>query len=103
VRIVSENCSSVVSSGSPNDITVDDDKWCFRSENWSALGYSRRKGLNSFGCVLNMACDCPTGLFVSGTISHFGDTQTNAMKVILQKLLHVETTDEKTMQGCMIN
>jgi hypothetical protein len=45
VRIVSENCSSVVSSGNPNDITIDDDKWRFRSENWSALGYSRQKGI----------------------------------------------------------
>jgi hypothetical protein len=43
VQIVSENCSSVVSSGNPNDITIDDDKWRFHSENWSALGYSRRK------------------------------------------------------------
>jgi hypothetical protein len=33
VRIVSENCSSVVSSGNPNDITIDDDRWKFNDQN----------------------------------------------------------------------
>jgi hypothetical protein len=103
VRLVSENCSAIAFGGTPNDITIDDDKWRFRSSNWSELGYSRRKGLKSFGCVLNMACDCPTGLFVSGAITSFGETATNSTKVILQRALHVETTDEVLMEGAMIH
>lgn len=103
VRIVSENCANVAYSGTPNDITIDDDKWRFRSSNWSELGYSRRKGLKSFGCVLNMACDCPTGLFVSGAITSFAETATNSTKVILQRALHVETTEEVLMSGAMIH
>jgi hypothetical protein len=63
IKIVSENCSAVTFSGGPSDITIDDDRWRFRSSNWAELGYSRRKGLKSFGCVLNVACNSPTGLF----------------------------------------
>jgi hypothetical protein len=104
VRIISENCAAVAfTPGSPNDITIDDDKWRFRSSNWSELGYSRRKGIKSFGCVLNMACDCPTGLFVSGAITSFGENATNSTKVILQRALHVETTEEVMMMGSMIH
>jgi hypothetical protein len=41
ICIVSENCSKITFFGSPSDITIDDDKWRFRSSNWAELGYSR--------------------------------------------------------------
>ena len=68
-----------------------------------SLGYSRRKGLKSFGCVFNMACDLPTGLFVSVTMTQFWDSPVNAVKVILQQALHVETTSEIQMNNAMID
>jgi hypothetical protein len=67
IRIVLENSSKITFCGNPSDITIDDDKWQFCSSNWAKLEYSR------LGCVLNMACDCPTGLFVSGSMTQFGE------------------------------
>jgi hypothetical protein len=52
ISIVSENCSIIAFSGGRSDLTIDDNKWLFRSSNWAELGFSRRKGLKSFGCVL---------------------------------------------------
>jgi hypothetical protein len=70
-----------------------DDKWQFRL---AELGYS----LKSFGCMLNMACDCPTGFIVS---AQFGDTATIGVKVNLQRALLVDLTEEVQMEGSMIH
>jgi hypothetical protein len=93
IWIVSENCSNIAFSGGPSDLTIDDDICLLRSSNWVELGYSRRKGLKSFGCVLNIACDCATGLFVSGSLTEFGDTATSGVKLIMQRALQVETVE----------
>jgi hypothetical protein len=63
----------------------------------------QKKGLKSFGCVLNIACVCPTGLFVSGSMSQFDDTATNGVKENLQGSLSVETTEEEQMHGKMLH
>jgi hypothetical protein len=96
--IVSEICSTVAFFGGPSDLTVEDDKWHFRSSNWAKWGSSRRIGLNSVGCVLSMACDCLTGVFVSGSVTHF---VTNGVQVILQRAIYVE--DGIQMQRTMIH
>jgi hypothetical protein len=93
----------VTFNGSPKDITINDKKWRFCSSNWAELGYSRKKCLHLFGCVLNIACDCPIGLFVSCSMSQFGDTATNRVKVIIQRSLSVETTEEVHMEGKIIH
>jgi hypothetical protein len=52
------------------------------------------KGMKSFGYVLNIACDHPTGLFVSGLLTEFCDTATSGEKLILQRALQFEIVKE---------
>ena len=48
-----------------HDSTIDGDKLWNRSMDWETIGYTRMKGIKSYGPVLNIVCQHQTGLFVS--------------------------------------
>ena len=54
-----KNCSLMINHKSMRNLTIDDDKLRHRSKLWKQLGYAQRKGIKSFGAVLNIACQTP--------------------------------------------
>ena len=50
---------------------IDDDKLQFRSKAWETHGFTRKKGLKSFGSVNKVLCHAPSGLYLEGIVSGF--------------------------------
>lgn len=50
-KFMEKNCSEIINHHSIRNVTIDDDKLRFRSNNWETLGYTRRKGIKPFGPV----------------------------------------------------
>lgn len=102
-RVFSENCSRIVNHETMRSLTIDDHKFRFRSKKWDEVGIPRRKGLKSFGPVMNIACQSPTGLVASMRMSGYRENMSETMKIILQRVCNAETYDEVDMNGGIIH
>ena len=61
------------------------------------------KGVKSYGPVLNMACQSPTGLFASCGITKFGESATKSANVILQSVTATTDQTKINMNGAWLN
>ena len=85
------------------DSTIDDDKMKNRSKDWDTLGYPRKKGSKSYGPVLNLCCQSPTGLFVSCGVTKFSENATDSAKVLLQRATATTNQLKMDMNGAWLN
>ena len=85
------------------DFTLDDEKMRNRSKKWESLGYPRMKGAKSYGPVINIACQSPTGLFVSCGVSTFGENATESSQILLQRATSTTNPQMIDMNGSWMN
>ena len=102
-RSLSLNSSDMINHKSIRNLTIDDDKLRFRSKLWKSYGFSQRKGIKSFGAVLNMACQAPTGIVCSLSLSGYKENINDLGDILLQRFCRVETKDTINMNGGTIN
>ena len=102
-RSLSLNSSDMINHKSIRNLTIDDDKLRFRSKLWKSYGFSQRKGIKSFGAVLNMACQAPTGIVCSLSLSGYKENINDLGDILLQRFCRVETKDTINMNGGIIN
>ena len=102
-KIMARNCGSLLNHKSIRNCTIDDEKWRFRSKEWEKLGYTRRKGVKSFGPVNNALCHSPTGLYLGGILSTFDENIYDTISVLLKRYLDVEEKELIDMNNGIIN
>ena len=102
-RSLSLNSSDMVNHKSIRNMTIDDDKLRFRSKLWKNCGFSQRKGIKSFGAVLNMACHAPTGIVCSLSLSGYKENINDLGNILLQRFCNVETKYAIDMNHGIIN
>ena len=89
-KLLSKTSSTLINHKSIRDVLIDDDKLRFCSRLWNEVGYPRKKGLESFGPVLNILCQSPTGLFGSISTSGFKESSKQTIMLLLQRFCNVE-------------
>ena len=72
------------------NLTIDDHKLRHRSKLWKQLGYAQRKGIKSFGAVLNIACQMPLRMAVSMVMSGFHENINDTIMILLPRYCNIE-------------
>ena len=67
------------------------------------LRFSQRKGIKSFGTVLNMVYHSPTGIVCSLSLSGYKENINDLGNILLQRFCHVETKDAIDMNHSIVN
>ena len=75
----------------------------FRSKQWEKNGYTRRKGVKSFGPVNNVLCHSPTGLYLGGILLTFDENINDTISVLLKRYLDVKEKELIDMNNGIIN
>ena len=102
-KIMTESCSRIAVKWGHTDFLVDDDKLRFRSFSSSkSFGWTRSKGLKSFGPVYNMLCHMPMGHQVAGTMLMRGEGTCETNKRMLLRIAGCEDVKNLDLHSAML-
>ena len=100
-KIMTNSCRKIIKWGH-TDFVEDDDKLRFRSFSSSKdFGWTRSKGVKSFGPVFNIVAHTPMGHFVAGTMTKKGESTCNTTKRMLLRMTNQEEPSGLDLHGAM--
>ena len=85
-HLVMRACSAIVFQKGATNLTEDDDKLRNQSEKAGKFGWTRSKGLRSFGPVNNMIAAAPCGCLIASKVTCFGKSTLDSTKVMLCRI-----------------
>ena len=102
-EIISKQNSSIGFIEGTTHFIIDDYKMIMRSSNCAKSGWSRSKGLKSYGPVNNLICSVSTGLLLSSHMTHFGESALDATEIALQHITGTQLARNIRLPNTHIN